>query len=42
MLDKEQNLEELNKIIGAIVYKQEVISIDNEEIYNVQLGEEIY
>jgi len=30
MFDKEQNLGELNKIIGATVDKQEVTSNDNE------------
>ena len=46
---KEQNSEELNKIMGTInkimgtiVYKQEVLSNDNEETSIVQLKEEIY
>ena len=42
MLDKEHNPEELNKIMGAIVEKQGVLSNDNEETNNVQLEEEIY
>ena len=42
MFDKEQNLEELNKIMGAIVDKREVISAGNEEPNNTQLEEEIY
>ena len=35
MFNKEQNSEELNKITGTIVDKQEVISVDNEEKNNV-------
>jgi len=42
MFDKEQNLEELNKIISLIVDKQGVLSDDYEEANNTQLEEEIY
>ena len=35
MFDKEQNPKEVNKIIGTTVDKQEALSKDNEEIYNV-------
>ena len=41
MFNKEQNLEELNKMIGAIVDKQEVLPVDNEETDNVQLENEM-
>ena len=40
MFDKEQNSEELNKVMGAIVDKQDVFFDDNEETNNVQLEEE--
>ena len=39
---KEQNQEELNKIMGAINDKYDVLSDDNEETNNVQLEEGIY
>ena len=39
MFDKEQNPEELNKIMSAISDKYEVLSDDNEETNNVQLDE---
>ena len=42
MFEKEQNLKELNKIIGEIIDKQDALSNDNEERNNVQLEEEIY
>ena len=42
MFDKDQNLEELNKIMSAISDKHEVLSDDNEGTNNVQLEEEIY
>ena len=42
MLDKEQNPEELNKIMSIIVDKQEILSYDYEETNNTQLEEEIY
>jgi len=41
-VQNEQNLEELNKIMGAILDKQEVLPDDSKEINNVQLEEEIY
>jgi len=42
MFDKEQTPEELNKIMGTIIKKQDVLSKDNEETNNVQLEEDIY
>ena len=42
MFEKEQNLEELNKIISVISDKHDVLSDDNEETNNVHLEEEIY
>ena len=42
MFDKEENSEELNKIMSAISDKHDVLSDDNEETNNVQLEEEIY
>ena len=42
MFDKEQNPEELNKIMSVIVDKQGILSDDYEERNNVQLEEEIY
>jgi len=42
MFGKEQNLEELNKIMSDISDKYDVLSDDNEETNNVQLEEEIY
>jgi len=42
MFDKEQNSEELNKIIGELVNKQYALFDDNKETNNVQLEEEIY
>ena len=42
MCEKEQNLEELNQIMGAISDKHDVLSDDNEETNNVQLEEKIY
>ena len=37
MFDKEQNHEELNKIMSAISDKYDVLSDDNEETNNIQL-----
>ena len=42
MFEKEQNSEELNKIIGAFSDKHDVLSNDNEETNYVHLEEEIY
>ena len=42
MFKKEQNSEELNKIMGAISDKHDTLSDNNEETNNVQLKEEIY
>ena len=42
MFDKEQNPEELNKIMSVIVDKQGILSDDYEETNNAQLEEEIY
>ena len=42
MFDTEQNTEELNKIMGAIVDKQKVLLDDNEKPNSVHLEEEIY
>ena len=42
MFEKEQNREELNKIMDAISDEHDVSSDDNEETNNVQLEEEIY
>ena len=42
MFDSEQNSEQLNKIMGAIVDKQDVLSYDNKETNYVQLEEELY
>jgi len=42
MFNKEQNPEELNKIMSAISDKYDVLSDDNEETNNVNLEEEIY
>jgi len=42
MFDKEQNPEELNKIMSVIVDKQGILSDDYEERNNAQLEEEIY
>ena len=42
VFEVEQNPEELNKIIGAISNKHDVLSDGNEETNNVQLEEEIY
>ena len=39
MLEKEQNPEELNKIMSVISDKHDILSDDNEEINNVQLEE---
>ena len=41
MFEKEHNSEELNKIIGAISDKYDVLSNDNEKTNNVWLEEEI-
>ena len=41
IFDEEQNPEELNKIMGAISNKYDVLCDDNEETNNVQLKEEI-
>ena len=38
----EQNPEELNKIMGAVSDKHDVLSDDNEKANNIQLEEEIY
>ena len=40
VFDKEQNPDELNKIMSAISDKHDVLSDDNEETNNVQLEEE--
>ena len=37
MFDKEQNLEELNQIMGATLDKQDVLYDHNEEANNIQL-----
>ena len=42
MFEKEQNSEELNKIMSAISNKHDVLSDENEETNNVELEEEIY
>ena len=42
MFEKEKNPDELNKIMGAISDKHDILSDDNEETNNVQLEEEIY
>ena len=42
MFDKEQNPEELNKIMSVIIDKQEILSDEDEESNNAQLEEEIY
>ena len=42
MFDKEQNSDELNKIIGVISDKHDILTDDNQEINNSQLEEEIY
>ena len=42
MYDKEQNSEELSKIMGATVDKREILFDDNEETNNIQLEEEIH
>ena len=41
MFDKEQNPEELNKIMSAISDKYGILPDDNQETNNVQLEEEI-
>jgi len=35
MFDKEQNSEELNKIMGTTADKQDILSDDNKETHNV-------
>ena len=42
VFDKEQNIEELNKIMNVIVDKQGILSEDYEETNNAQLEEDIY
>jgi len=42
MFEREQNPKELNKIMGAISDKHDVLSDDNEETNNVELEEELY
>jgi len=42
MFDREENPEELNKIMSVIVDKQGILSDDYEETNNTQLEEEIY
>ena len=42
IFDKEQYPEELNKIMGVIVDKQQVLFDENVETNNIQLEEEIY
>ena len=42
MFDREQNLEELNKIMSVIVDKQGILSDDYEDTNNAQVEEEIY
>jgi len=39
--EKEQNPKKLNKIMGAINDKYDILSDDNEETNNIQLEEEI-
>ena len=41
MFDKEQSPEELNKMMGAVSDKHDILSDNNEETNNVQLEEEI-
>jgi len=40
--EKEQNPEELNKIMDAISDKHDVLTDDNEDTNNIRLEEEIY
>jgi len=42
MFNKEQNSDELNKIMRTISNKHDVLLDDNEETNNIQLKEEIY
>ena len=42
MSEKEQNSEEVNKIMGTTNDKCEILSEDNKETNNVQLEEKIY
>ena len=42
MFEKQQNPEELNKIMGIVNDKHDMLSYDNEETNNVQLEEEIH
>jgi len=42
MFEEEQNPEELNKIMGVISDKHNILFDDSEDTNNVQLEEEIY
>ena len=42
MFEKKQNPEELNKIMGVISDKYDVLSDNNEAVNNILLEEEIY
>ena len=42
MFDKEKNSEKLNKITSIMVYKQGILSDDNNETNYFQLEKEIY
>jgi len=42
MFDKEKNSEKLNKIMSIMVYKQGILSDDNNETNYFQLEKEIY
>ena len=42
IFDKEQNSEELNKIMSVMIDKQEILSDDYEDTNNAQVAEEIY
>jgi len=42
MFEREQNLEEINKIMSAISDKNDVLSYKDKETNNVHLEEEIY
>ena len=42
MFEKEQNLEELNKIMSAISDKYYILSDDNEASNNISIEKEIY
>ena len=42
MFDKEQNSEQLDKMMDSITDKQKVLFDNNEDTNNIQLEEEIY